>query len=214
MPRHILYLGLDPTHYSAQGEVTHWPIIQITPRPLSEPAVRDALGKFDHYSHILITSKSTVAILQEYFSQLGIDLHIWAKKSTLAVGKITAKHLEACGITPFRVAKEETAEGLIQELRQLRLVNAHIFWPHSSQARPVIKEFLKRESIRYRACVLYEPLPRPPINLPDVNYFDEIVFTSPSTVAAFLQIFGKLPSQSQIVAIGPITARYILCLPN
>jgi uroporphyrinogen-III synthase len=35
--------------------------------------------------------------------------------------------------------------------------------------------------------------------------FDEIVFTSPSTVAAFKEIFGALPRGKKLVAIGPIT---------
>jgi uroporphyrinogen-III synthase len=206
MPKRILYLGLDPTHYQGQGEITHWPIIQIFPRPLSEPTVYQALRHFEHYSHILVTSKSTVAILHEYLPQLGIHLPIWANKTTLAIGQVTAKSLQACGITPAQIAQEETAEGMIQMLKQLPLELAHVFWPHSAQARPLIKNFLVTHLIRHTTCILYEPRLQISEILPDLESFDEIVFTSPSTVEAFLQIFKTMPFHIQAIAIGPITA--------
>jgi uroporphyrinogen-III synthase len=209
MSKRILYLGLDPTHYSANGEIIHWPIIEIIPRPLSDPAIQQALTHFPVYSHVIVTSKSTVAILLDYLTQLKIDLQIWHKKITLAVGKVTAKHLYACGIIPSRIAQEETAEGIIQELKQLRLEQAHLFWPHSAKARVVIKEFLMAQSIQHTTCMLYDPKPKIPNTLPNLEDFDEIVFTSPSTVDAFLQIFGSFPSHISLAAIGPITADYL-----
>jgi uroporphyrinogen-III synthase len=209
MPKRILYLGLDPSHYVANGEVIHWPIIQIVPRPLTEPSVHDSLSNFTHYSHLIVTSKSTVAILQDYLPRLGIDRQIWAAKATLAVGQVTAKHLQACGITPLKVAQEETAEGIIHELQQLPLQQAHVFWPHSSQARSIIKDFLMTQKIRHTTCILYDPKPCVPETIPCLDNVDEIVFTSPSTVEAFLAIFGTLPSHIPLSAIGPITARFL-----
>ncbi len=102
MVKKVLYLGLDPSHYLSNKEVIHWPIIQIVPRPLSETALYQSLIKFKHYSHVIVTSKTTVFILQNYLTQLGIDLEIWKNKKTLAVGKITAKHLQAYGILPLK----------------------------------------------------------------------------------------------------------------
>jgi uroporphyrinogen-III synthase len=209
MSKRILYLGLDPTHYACKGEVFHWPIIQIIPRPLSEPSVQQALHHFQQYSHVIITSKSTVAILKDYLARLGIELQIWKQKTTLAVGQVTAKHLEACGIKPAKVAQEETAEGMIHELAQMSLEDAHVFWPHSAQARPVIKDFLVNRHIRHTTCQLYDTKSQVPGALPNLADFDEIVFTSPSTIEAFLQIFGTFPSQIELVAIGPITARFL-----
>lgn len=209
MPKRILYLGLDPTHYSCKGQLTHWPIIQIIPKPLSEPIVYQALRNFQQYSHIILTSKSTVAILRDYLLQMEIDLQLWAQKLTIAVGRVTAQHLQDCGITPIKVAQEETAEGLIHELRQLPLKEAHVFWPHSAQARSVIKDFLVTQKICHTTCVLYDSQPQFPQPLPALGDFDEIVFTSPSTVKAFLQIFGQFPPHAQLIAIGPVTAHFL-----
>jgi len=203
--KRILYLGLDPIHYPCIGEITHWPILRMIPYPLSEPRIDKALRDFPYYSHLIITSKTTVAILQNYLPQLGIDLRCWAEKMTLAVGHITAKHLQGLGVKPLKIAQEETAEGLVNELKQLSLEQAHVFWPHSAKARPVIKNFLSQENICHTTCALYDSSPQTPGDLPSLETFDEIVFTSPSTVEAFLQIFGEFPSKTRCLAIGPIT---------
>lgn len=209
MSKRILYLGLDPASYQAQGQVTHWPIIRIVPRSLKDFALQRTLCAFNTYSHIIISSKSTVTILADYLARLGISLHNWTSKTTIAVGQVTAKHLTACGIAPTIVAQEETAEGIIAELKQLSLKHAHVFWPHSAQARSVIKDFLMAQQIHHTTCVLYDPVPQAPDHLPNLDHFDEIVFTSPSTVNAFLSIFGELPKNLILTSIGPITARYL-----
>lgn len=216
MPKRILYLGLDPGNYKAIGEITHWPIIQIVARSLSDPSLHQALKNFDCYSHLLITSKSTVTILQNYLPSLGIELYTWAKKITLTVGQATAQHLiKTCGIHPLRIAQEETAEGLIEQLKQLPLKDAHVFWPHSSQARPIIKNFLTNHKIGHTTCILYDPKPvSPPKTFSSLEEFDEIVFTSPSTIEAFLSIFGQFPKEIQLTSIGPITANHLKNVKN
>lgn len=207
--KQILYLGLDPTYYQANGQITHWPIIQIVPRPLTDLTLYQVLKEFACYSHVIVTSKSTVVILKDYLSQMGISLDTWAAKTTLAVGKITAKHLYACGITPAKIAQEETAEGLVRELEQLSLDKAHVFWPHSAQARSVIKDFLIDHHICHTTCALYDSKPCLPNVLPDLELFDELVFTSPSTVEAFLTIFKQFPKHACLTPLGPITASYL-----
>lgn len=209
MSKNILYLGLDPSQQSGDGQITHWPIIKIVRRPFTEPAIQQALSNFEQYTHILITSKSTVGILCDYLTQIGIPQQIWAKKITLAVGCVTGKHLETSGIIPTAIAQEETAEGLVEELKKMDLARSHVFWPHSAKARPVIKDFLSENHIRFTDCVFYEPHPNIPAELPKLKTFDEIIFTSPSTVDAFLQIFGGFPMHVRLTPIGPVTARYL-----
>lgn len=209
MKKRILYLGLDPCHYTGEGEIVHCPIIQVIPRPFSDPIISQALQNFDHYSHVIVTSKSTVAILSNYLLQLGVDLEIWKNKITLAVGKVTATHLQKNGIIPFKIAQNETAEGMIHELQQMSLTHAHIFWPHSAQSRPLIHHFLIEQHIQHTTCALYDTQVQVPQNLPHLETFDEVIFTSPSTVDAFLNIFGFFPNHPLLTPIGPITANHL-----
>lgn len=203
--KRILYLGLDPSHTETNGEFVHLPIIQIVPRALTDAEVQHALQQFANYTHVIVTSKTTVSILNGYLP----SANAWNEKIILAVGRVTAKHLEACGITPTIIASEETAEGLIHEMEQLDLTKAYLFWPHSAKARPVIKDYLEANHIAHTSCILYEPKTQIPKELPELANFDEIIFTSPSTVDAFFEIFGYFPTHCALTPIGPITKHHL-----
>jgi len=214
--KRILYLGLDPFHYADgadgangvdRGLITHWPIIRIAPIPFSDPTIQQALADFEIYTHVIMTSKTSVSILCDYLIQHGLNLDLWKKKSTIAVGKITAHQLKRFGITPNTIASDETAEGIIAELEKMPLKQANIFWPHSKKARPVIKDFLKEKKIPFLDCALYDTLYQAPLPHPNLSDYEEIVFTSPSTVEAFKQIFGALPKFARLTAIGPVTQK-------
>ncbi|MFI0435462.1 MAG: uroporphyrinogen-III synthase [Parachlamydiaceae bacterium] len=209
MDKHILYLGLDPSHYKRDRPLIHYPIIKIVPRSLSDSAIHVPLKNFDDYSHIIITSKSTAAILRDYLPKMGINLESWRKKTTLAVGKVTASHLQAFGIHPSKIEEEETAEGMIAQIAKSSLAGAHLFWPHSAKARPIIEHFFLSHGIGYTSCILYDTIIQQPGPLPDLKKIDEIIFTSPSTVDAFLHLFGTFPPHIQLTSIGPITAQHL-----
>lgn len=204
--KQVLYLGLDPTHYKEEGQLTHCPLIQIHPRSLEEPAIGQALQHFSSYTHVLITSKSTIPVLLDFLAHFGYTVQDWAKKMTLAIGQVTAHHLSAQGIHSYRIAQEETAEGLVKELSSLPLQDAHVFWPHSAQSRSIISDFFHRHQFSLRECIVYETRFLYPHPLPDLNQFDEIVFTSPSTVEAFLHVFKRFPIHPRLTPIGPVTA--------
>ncbi|CUI17651.1 Uroporphyrinogen-III synthase [Candidatus Protochlamydia naegleriophila] len=204
--KQVLYTGLDPSHYQGTGQITHCPLIQIIPRPLTDPSLQSAFSAFHSYTHLIITSKTTIPILQAYLQQMGFSLADCQAKTTIAVGKITAFHLRAQNIEPI-IAKDETAEGVVAELQELKLEKAFIFWPHSAQARPIIPLFLQEQCIRFLACPLYDTLPLRPPTLPHLDQFEEIVFTSPSTIHAFLDVFGSLPASKLLTPIGPITKK-------
>jgi uroporphyrinogen-III synthase len=196
--KRILYLGTDPSALDVpNAEVTHYPIIQIVPRPLDDPAYR----QWDRYTHLIFTSKHAAQICQGHLQQLGRS---FSGKEIIAVGARTAAHVQGAFV---RVAEEETQEGVIALLQTLDLTGAHLFIPHSSRARSTLFDFLSEKGIVYTAIPLYDTCfvalePRP-----QVEDFDAIVFTSPSTVEAFRFFFGSLPPLTQCIAIGPITRR-------
>jgi uroporphyrinogen-III synthase len=54
-------------------------------------------------------------------------------------------------------------------------------------------------------CDLYDTVPQKLEPIPDLNAIDEIVFTSPSTVRAFVEIFRHIPQDKTLTCLGPIT---------
>ncbi|MBS0622688.1 MAG: uroporphyrinogen-III synthase [Verrucomicrobia bacterium] len=186
--KRVAYFGLDPTHFATDGLLFHLPLIEI--EPLETPSLAETLTKA---SHILFTSKTTVKLLIE---RVGVDL--LKSKTLLSIGKVTTAHLKRWDLFPV-TAEEETAEGLLHMLPQN---TSHVAYPHSTLARPVI--FKALESRPHTAIPLYTPRPHLPFAL-DLQAIDELVFTSPSTVLAFEQLIGFLPTGKKISAQGQVT---------
>jgi uroporphyrinogen-III synthase len=204
----ILYLGIDlPTSYQHK-EVIHYPIIQIVPRPCAHPEIIAAFEEFTHYTHLILTSKNAARLLFEYTPSFGIALDQMRKKWTVAVGYSTAEKISALGGHVNVIAKEETAEGVVEELKRLNLgEEAFLFWPHSKQSRPTLTQFFEAAHLKFNACIFYDTIPHMnnKATLPSLKEVDEIVFTSPSTIEAFLKIFGPIPEGKKIHCLGPIT---------
>lgn len=185
-------------------EVIHYPVIQIVPFSLEDPAVMQSYADLDKYTHFIFTSKNAVALFFDYLEKLDLT---FPSKEVVAVGAVTAAHLARRGVMNPWVAKEETQEGLIALLSTLDLHNAYLFIPKSSLSRPVLYDFLNQAQISYRACNLYDTVAQVKEPRPAWEDYDFVVFTSPSTVRAFFSMFGCLPSQQRCLAIGPVTQR-------
>lgn len=190
----ILYLGLDPSRFVHQGCLVHYPIIRTV--PLQGPKIEEIQALWPAFTHVLFTSRTAVQLLPQ-------DLK---GKQICVIGKATAAAL-ASQKGVLHIAPTPTQEGMIDLLRTLDLQKAYFFYPRSALSRDVLENFFQQQRIRAHIVDLYETLVQIPGPLPDLNAFDEIVFTSPSTVHAFKQIFGSLPEGKRSTAIGPITAQ-------
>jgi uroporphyrinogen-III synthase len=194
----ILYLGLDPTRFVADKPIFHYPVIKIkrllVAKPLDWPEV----------THLLFTSRSSV-----------FHWDFFEGKQILAIGEATAELLRLRGENPL-VASEATQEGMVALLRTLDLQGAYLLWPRSTKARNVLANYLESlgSSVRFSPIDLYETHYQKLEPVPSLDEVEEIVFTSPSTVEGFLRIYGSLPKNKQLTAIGPITERALIEASN
>ncbi len=211
-----LYFGLDPSRYQKHSsyEVVHVPLLRIVPRPLDDPAIQQALASFDLISHVLFTSRTAVFWLHQYLAMHAYPPSLWQKKTLLAIGSATEGALEELPDLWRRKAsckpQEETSEGVCALLDTLSPPPPWLFWPHSALSRSLILEYLQEHKIPYQAPVLYDTLFVRPAVLPPLEEFTELVFSSPSTIDAFLQIYEQFPIGPKLVTIGPTTNRYLL----
>jgi len=193
----VLYVGTDPSRFSAARDLVHCPLIETRPLPICDSIRRD----FDAFTHVILTSPNAARILA---SQM--PLHI---KKVLAIGVGTAEQIRCrC----FATASPETQEGMIDLLEKLPLENSYLFYPRSSLARPLLATYLKERGLRHQTYDLYETVYLKPHPLPLMDDFDEIVFTSPSTIKAFLALYGSLPKNKKFTCVGPITEQALLIL--
>jgi uroporphyrinogen-III synthase len=188
MPR-ILYLGID-----APPGVFHYPVIRT--ERIDSPELLRALALWQGCSHIIFTSKNGVRHWPGPLSG----------KTAIVIGEATGAEIVSRGGASL-IAPVATQEGVAALLDRLDLGKAFVLYPHSKIARPFLTGYLKSKEIQYFSFPLYETLfqrPEPPPNLAE---FDEIVFTSPSTVQAFLQIYSSMPSRIILTPIGPVTKK-------
>jgi uroporphyrinogen-III synthase len=122
----ILYLGLDPSRYRYQGELTHLPIIKIVPRPFDEK-MKAAFEQLSDYSHVIFTSRSAVSLYKEYALKAGCWEAQLQEKNYICVGKATATSVSEHGLIPNFIAKEETAEGMAALLATLDRHKGELF---------------------------------------------------------------------------------------
>lgn len=183
-----IYFGLDPTRYKSGGEIVHFPLIETQPFPFR--LVKNFLSR--PHGRVLFTSRTAVSYYFQY-----ADVR---DKTYLCVGKATAERLGDFGLEAAHIADEPCAEGVIELLEQLDYED--ILYPHSAKARPLLPEYLKGKG--GTAFALYDTYPLSTV-LPDLSEFDQLVFTSPSTVEAFCALCKALPPREKCHAIGPVT---------
>jgi uroporphyrinogen-III synthase len=200
-------VGTDPKAFAEKHpnyRIIHAPLIRIEPKSVTDFELQQAYAKWSCYTHLIVTSKQAVYVLFDHLKTQQIEE---LDKTWIAVGEITAQHLVERGIKVAHVAVPETQEGIIALLETLDLQQSTLFCPQSSLSRPLLESFLQSKAIAYQATILYNTHFVKPVFEPNWECIDEIVFTSPSTVSAFIQIFGKIPSDKVCTPIGPITAQ-------
>ena len=179
----ILYLGLRPK----KGTI-HYPVIHTKRCPLFE----EVFIHYDLCTHMVFTSRTAVFYWEGPWS-----------KPCIAISEETAKELQRKGVKPL-IAPWATQEGVMHLLSQIK---GFFFLPQSQRARKDLQMFLREKKIPHYAFALYETHFQQLEPVPNLEEFDEIVFTSPSTVEGFLRIFKTFPKGKRFQAIGPITQR-------
>lgn len=189
-PNRTLYLGID-----APPGVFHYPVIRTERIDSSE--LQEALGIWDRCTHAIFTSKNGVRHWPGNFHG----------KQTVAIGEATAKEIGGRGASAPWIAPEATQEGVAVLLATLDLDGAFLLYPRSKLARPFLAEYLKAENLSHYGFDLYDTVFQRLEPVPELADFDEIIFTSSSTVHAFFQIFSSVPRRIALTSIGPITKK-------
>ncbi|MCB1118704.1 MAG: uroporphyrinogen-III synthase [Chlamydiia bacterium] len=189
-----LHLGLHPPPLTV-----HYPVIRIVPS-VDSAALNSFLTQLPEHSHLLFTSQVAAKLLFHH-SPSHLPPHL------IAIGHATAQTLTALGHPPHHIATDATSEGVIALLDQLSPTG--LAWPHSARSRPVISHYCQQKGLPLLACSLYTTVNQQPGPPPDLNAFDAITFTSPSTVDGFFAIWTEIPNHLTINIIGSITQKYL-----
>ena len=202
----VLVTGTNAEPYRRLGEVVHTPLIRIA-GPANWRPLDTALERIARYSIVALTSRYAVtALLQRLLAQ-GADGRRLAHARLAVVGAATAAVLRAHGLAADLVAQPETGAGLLAALRAAGSVaGLRVLLPRSQLADAGLPRGLRAAGAEVTAVTAYRTLPVvAPVQV-DLSACDAVLFTSPSTVEVFRQLYGTtLPEQVQLWCRGPRT---------
>lgn len=204
--RKILFTGLSKERFYMKGTYFHLPLIKI--EPLEDYREFDGyLKNIKEFHWIVFVSRYGVEYFFKRFYLLGYDSRALSGIKIAAIGSSTKSRLLDFGIMPDLIPKKESSDGLVEEFKKVDLEDKKIFLPRSDLSDKGLKEKLSKLGARVIESIAYKNVM--PKNLPDLDFdfFDEIVFTSPSGVRNFIKRYGIPPKKIKISCIGEVTLR-------
>lgn len=122
------------------------------------------------------------------------------------VGPMTAAVLERAGVTPALVPPRFVAESLVEAFPS---GPGHVVVAQAAAARDVVTSGLRDKGWEVTAVETYSTVPvaPEPDRIAAAKGADAILFTSASTVRAFVDAAGVAAVPPVVVCIGPITAQ-------
>jgi uroporphyrinogen-III synthase len=203
----ILYLGTSLARFPQKENIVHYPVIRLVPKVSEDRSVRFCLDRLPKFSHILLTSQNSVSILWGLCASLSLDPENLLQNKCISIGPVTSQALRSLGVEPFCEASESTQEGVIHVLQSMLGSLSYVFYPRSSLARPILREYLAGQKICHEILDLYDTLYQAPDPKPSLQEIEEIFFTSPSTVEGFFRIFHEVPEGMRVTFQGSITQK-------
>ncbi|MGC8976024.1 MAG: uroporphyrinogen-III C-methyltransferase [Candidatus Ratteibacteria bacterium] len=201
----VLFFGISPKRYFEDGIIFHIPLIEI--KELDDYSEFDEkLRNIREYDWIIFTSRFGVIYFFKRFFSIGLDSRALSNIKIAAIGNSTGNKLKKYGIIPDIIPIKESSLGLIEEFKKIDMKNKKIFLPRSDLSDKGLKIELEKMGCFVTSSICYKNVM--PENIPDIDFslFDEIIFTSPSTVRNFKKRFKRLP-EINIKCIGEVTEK-------
>ncbi len=199
----VLVLGTHPEKYRHLGTIVHRPIVKcIGMEDFSQ--LDNAVGRIGTFDWVVFTSANGARFFFERLGLSGRDARALAHAKVAAIGKTTARHLTGFGILPDLVPDRESSAGLLKEFASLDMKDKTVLLPQALEASRELPEGLTALGAKVEEVPAYITVEIEPEDV-DFEYIDEILFTSGSTVRAFVKKFGKVPPHIKAYCLGPPT---------
>ncbi len=204
----ILVTGTTAEEYTTHGNVVHTPLIKIDKNEDKQvgSALSDHLRDFDW---IVFTSRYGVRYFFEIMDDLEIDIRRISNAKIASVGKTTSAELRKYRLYADIESASESAEGLVNYFKDEHITDKNILLPRSDKGLKYLSEELGQLGNRVTDVPVYRNTVNEEAERINTTLFQKIIFASPSCVEAFIELYGKLPDNMQLVAKGSTTKNKI-----
>lgn len=205
--KRILFTGLSKERYFTKGaNYFHLPLIRIVPMEGYEE-FDGHLKDIRRFDWVIFSSRYGVEYFFKRLEIIGYDSRALSGVKVAAIGASTKDRLLDFGILADLVPRDESSEGLLKEFGKIGLKGAKIFLPRSDISDKNLSDGFKRLGAQVLTAFAYRNVPAKDLPDLDLNSFDEIMFTSPSTVRNFKARYGKVPRRVKASFIGAVTRK-------
>ena len=224
-----LYTGTLPDIEKRNADYTYTPLIEINNSSIF--CLKDALYDEENYEYykgkglawddddekkpkyVVFTSQHSISSTIECIPEL---LDEQENYIFISIGDTTTEALHNAGIKDVIQVEEDNRFGIIKwfekEKEKYDEANARyedIIYPHSSLSPEDIPLALQELGFSVKSFVAYKNVMPEHPRLVNLNHFKRIVFTSPSTIDNFIELYGKLPENTEFITRGPITQKHL-----
>jgi len=199
----VLVLGNHPEKYKRLGNIVHRQIIDCVPiDDYSE--VDEMIKNIQDFDWIVFTSVNGAKYLFQRLLRMGMDTRKLASAKIAAIGKTTAARLLKYGIIPDMVPENESSAGLVEEFSKIEVSNKKVLLPQAKISSKELPDGLLNMNANIKKITVYKTIEKDPGQI-DFDFIDNILFTSGSTVRAFVKYFQKVPSHIKVYGLGQPT---------
>ena len=178
---------MNPYACLVQGQLIHYPLIEIQPV--------NFFVEINKYDGIVFTSKQAVNVFCKRYA-------ITKRQKIISIGPQTSCSLEEYGYKVACEAGIPDSDVLAELIKKLKLKK--ILYPCSNLSDNKIHKLCTLEK-----KIIYKTIAKKQEWL-DLGLYSGIVFTSPSTVLAFLNIYKTIPKHLALYVYGKHTAKKLV----
>ncbi|HEX2700967.1 MAG TPA: uroporphyrinogen-III C-methyltransferase [Acidimicrobiales bacterium] len=196
--------GLADRLRAAGAAVVEVPTIAIVPAHDGGAALRAAAARLHLYAWVVFTSANAV----DPFLATLHDSRAFGGACIAAIGPGTAAALARHGLVPDLVPARFVAESLLDAFPAPPAGGAAVLVPRAAEGREVLPDGLRARGWTVDVVEAYrtEPAAVAPARLAEATGADAIVFTSASSVTAWVAAAGAGATPPVVACIGPVTS--------
>ena len=196
----VLVLGTHPEKYSHLGTIVHRPMIDCVPLE-DYSQLDDAIKRIETFNWLVFTSANGVRFFFDRLHSSGADARSLSPLKVAVIGKTTAQQLLGFGIVADIVPDTESSAGLLEKFSTVDIKNKNVLLPQARVASKELPEGLIKLGAEVDVVPVYQTVEIEPEDV-DFEHIDKILFTSGSTVKAFVKKFGKVPPHIKACCLG------------
>lgn len=175
------------------------PLIKLTALE-DRSELKKSATEISDYDYVIFTSRHTA---QFWVEAAGDGFAMPDSVTVVAIGDTTAAELKTLGVRVDMLPERDDSQGVL-DLMSARPAG-RVLLPRSDKALPIIPDGLRKLGFDVTTITAYENNVNKSARRIDLRDVDNIIFTSPSTVDAFVSMYGGLPSGKKLIARGQVT---------